>query len=71
MAIILTSILFSIMYISTGSPAIVFIDLSTIFIDSLLFGVIFYKTNNLYVSWIAHALGNLNGCLMHDLFSIK
>jgi membrane protease YdiL (CAAX protease family) len=58
-AILLSSAAFSLMHIAPGKTSIVALDLTTIFIDSVIFGVLFYKTRNVYVSWIAHALGNI------------
>lgn len=63
-AIILSSFVFSLMHLSSGEPLIVLLDLTTVFIDSVVFGVIFYKTNNIYISWVAHALANLVSALL-------
>ncbi|TLS37119.1 CPBP family intramembrane glutamic endopeptidase [Pseudalkalibacillus caeni] len=64
-AILLTSLLFTVMHYSTGPASTVLIDLATVFIDSTLFGIIFYKTNNVYLSWIAHFLANATAsCLL-------
>lgn len=63
-AIFLTSVLFALMHISSGDSLVVIIDLTTVFIDSVLFGVIFYKTNNIYMSWVAHAIGNIISALL-------
>lgn len=53
-SIIIASILFAFMHISKGSTMVVVLDLSGIFIDSILYGVIFSNTNNLFASWAAH-----------------
>lgn len=58
-AILITSFIFALLHVSQGSPLIVAIDLTTVFIDSILFGFIYYKTRNVYASWVAHALGNI------------
>ena len=63
-AILLTSFFFSLMHISSGNSLVVTIDLTMIFIDSVLFGIIFYKTNNIYMSWVAHAIGNIISALL-------
>ena len=57
-AIIVTSLLFAAMHISTGEKAIVMVDLMSVFIDSLLFGIIFAKTRNIYIATLAHILAN-------------
>jgi len=58
-AIVCTSLLFAIMHFSTGSAAAVGIDLTTVFIDSVLLGILFARTNNIYITTLAHALANL------------
>lgn len=63
-AVILTSIIFACMHISKGDINIVLIDIVTVFIDSMMFGVIFYKTKNIYISWVAHALANIVATLL-------
>ncbi|MCA1056127.1 CPBP family intramembrane metalloprotease [Rossellomorea aquimaris] len=64
LSISLTSILFTIMHISSGPPGIVIPDLITIFLDSLVFGYLYYKSGNLYLSWIAHALANVTAAFL-------
>lgn len=66
-AILLTSIIFALMHLSSGEPSIVLIDLTTVFIDSLIYGIIFHKTNNVYVSWIGHTTANLVAFLISTL----
>jgi membrane protease YdiL (CAAX protease family) len=63
-AIALSSVIFSLMHMSPGESKIVALDLTSIFIDSVIFGVIFYKTKNIYVSCIAHALANIVAAFM-------
>lgn len=57
-AILISSIIFALMHITSGNLLIISLDLTTIFIDSVFFGIIFYKTKNIYVSWLAHAMAN-------------
>ena len=65
-AIIISSILFAFMHYSPGSIAIVIFDMFGIFIDSILFGIIFTKTKNIFTSWIGHYFSDLIGiiCLL-------
>lgn len=63
-AILVTSVIFAIMHISSGTIEIVALDLTSIFIDSIVFGIIFYKTRNIYASTIAHALANIVAAYM-------
>ncbi|WP_251551660.1 CPBP family intramembrane glutamic endopeptidase [Neobacillus muris] len=58
-AILVTSILFAIMHFSSGPAIVVWIDLTTVFIDSILFGILFVRTNNIYITTFAHGMANL------------
>ncbi|MFL0554903.1 MULTISPECIES: CPBP family intramembrane glutamic endopeptidase [Paenibacillus] len=58
-AIPLTSMIFALMHVSQGSVQIVSIDLISVFLDSLVFGIIYYQTRNVWVSWLAHFAANL------------
>lgn len=58
-ATLITSIIFALLHITTGSLLTVSLDVTTVFIDSVFFGVIYYKTNNIYASWFAHAMVNI------------
>ncbi len=60
-AIVLASLFFAIAHFSPGAFAIVAIDLITIFIDSILYGIIYARRDNLIVVWIAHLLGDVLG----------
>ena len=55
-AIIISSILFAFMHYSSGDFNIVIFDIITIFIDSILYGIIYAKTKNIFTSWVAHYL---------------
>ncbi|MBM7648229.1 membrane protease YdiL (CAAX protease family) [Bacillus ectoiniformans] len=63
-SILMTSFVFALLHISDGTPVTVTMDLSTVFIDSVFFGYLFYKTQNLYISWLAHALGNITAAFL-------
>ncbi len=65
-AIIISSILFAVMHYSHGSISIIALDMSGIFVDSILFGIIFTRTKNIFASWIGHYLSDLIGivCLL-------
>lgn len=62
-AIILSSLVFAIMHFAPGPGLIVLIDLLSVFVDSLVFGVIFLRTHNVFVAWIAHFLADIAGLL--------
>jgi len=55
----LTSIIFALMHLSNGNALIVSIDMTSVFLDSIVFGIIYYRTQNIWMSWIAHAAANL------------
>lgn len=57
--LLLTSILFSLAHFAVGSMAVVSYDIFFIFINSVLYGIVFYKTNNVYMSTISHFIANL------------
>lgn len=60
-SILITSCLFAFMHYSSGSLPIVALDMFGIFIDSILYGIIFTKTKNIFASWIGHYLSDLVG----------
>jgi membrane protease YdiL (CAAX protease family) len=62
-AIAVTSLLFAIAHLSPGAFVIVAIDLITIFIDSILYGSMYARGNNLIVVWMAHLLGDILGMI--------
>lgn len=57
-AIGLTSAVFALMHFSTGPTAVMLFDLATILLDSILYGIIFARTDNVFASWTAHFLAN-------------
>ncbi len=57
--LLISSALFAIGHISPGSTNIVIYDIFFVFINSILYGVIFYKTNNAWISAISHFMANL------------
>lgn len=60
-AMIITSLLFALGHFSMGSPAVVIYDITWIFIDSIIYGMLFNKTKSIYVCWISHFLANICG----------
>lgn len=58
-AIPLTSTIFALMHFSDGDALIVGLDMTTIFLDSVIFGIIYYRTKNIMVCWFAHAAANI------------
>jgi len=57
-AIVITSVLFSLGHLSTGPLVIVAYDLLFVFVNSLIYGFIFSKTNNVWMSTVSHFIAN-------------
>lgn len=60
-AITITSFFFSIAHYSSGAISIVLYDLFFIFVDSILYGIIFEKKKSVYACWSSHFLANAVG----------
>ncbi|MDP4152918.1 MAG: type II CAAX endopeptidase family protein [Bacillota bacterium] len=61
LAITAASLLFSFMHFSSGSFIIVALDIVGIFVDGIIYGVIFTRTKNIFASWTGHLLSDLVG----------
>ena len=57
-AILLTSLVFSLGHFSIGPALVVGYDLLFIFINSVVYGIIFLKTNNVWMSALSHFAAN-------------
>ena len=64
LAIILSSIVFAVVHFTSGVMIVVIMDLLSVFVDSLLFGIIFERSKNVFASTVAHFLGNSFGMLL-------
>lgn len=60
-ALIVSSVLFAICHCSQGNFVVVLYDLLFVFFNAVLYGAIFKKTNNAFVSALAHFLANIFG----------
>jgi membrane protease YdiL (CAAX protease family) len=68
-SVLIASAVFSSMHFSPGTPGVIAYDLSTIFIDSLIYGLIYHRTKNIFASWVPHLLADFVGvALMLTLF---
>ncbi len=65
---ITSSTLFAAGHIAAGNFGLVFYDVATIFIDSILYAVIYKKSGNCLISTIAHILCNAAGIAATLLF---
>ena len=63
-SIIITSLLFTICHFNIDTPLVVAIDLGEIFINSIVYGLIFRKTNNAWCSWLSHYIANVIAMMM-------
>ncbi len=66
--LILTSILFSLGHFAVGNIVVVSYDSFFIFINSVVYGVVFYKTNNAWISTISHFIANLFSVIVISFF---
>jgi membrane protease YdiL (CAAX protease family) len=63
-AILLVSVVFGLMHIAPGNPAVVVVDVAAVMVDALVYGTIFARGRNLYVCWLAHYLADVVGLLL-------
>lgn len=62
-ALIISSALFASCHITRGNMIVVLYDILFVFINALFYGIIFRKTDNAYISTLAHFLANLLGII--------
>ncbi len=62
-AIAVASLVFGLSHYSPGSFSVVALDISSIIFDSILFGIMFARSNNIVLTWTAHLLGDVLGLL--------
>lgn len=60
-AVGVASLLFGLAHFAPGPGLVVFVDVGLIIIDSILYGIMFARRNNLWVVWLAHLLGDVFG----------
>lgn len=63
-AIGVASLLFGLAHFAPGPGLIVLTDIGLIVVDSVLYGVMFARRNNLWVVWLAHLLGDIFGLVV-------
>jgi len=63
-AILITSALFSLGHLSSGSPIIVAYDLLFVFVNSLFYGIVFKRTHCVWLSAAAHFAANLTAVII-------
>lgn len=62
-AIGVASLLFGVAHFAPGPGLVVLTDVGLIIFDSILYGIMFARRNNLWVVWLAHLLGDILGLI--------
>ncbi|HBN96164.1 MAG TPA: hypothetical protein DDZ66_07675 [Firmicutes bacterium] len=57
--LVISSVLFALGHYSTGNPVVVLYGLFFTFVNSILYGIVFHKTKNAWVSTLSHFLANI------------
>ncbi len=63
-AVRVASLLFGLAHIAPGTGLVLLADIGLIVVDSILYGTMFARRNNLWVVWLAHLLGDIGGLLV-------
>ncbi len=63
-AVAVASILFGLAHYAPGPGLVVLTDIGLIIVDSIFYGAMFARRNNLWVVWLAHLLGDIGGLLV-------
>ncbi|GIL15580.1 MAG: hypothetical protein BroJett039_07530 [Chloroflexota bacterium] len=63
-AILAAALLFSAMHIASGAPFVVALDVGLVFLDGILYGIIFARGKNLFAAWLAHFAADVTGILL-------
>lgn len=66
--LLVSSVLFAIGHFTSGSFNIVTYDIFFVFVNSILYGIIFHKTNNAWISTISHFSANFLSVIVLMLF---
>ncbi len=66
-AVGVASLLFGLAHFAPGPGLIVLTDIGLIVVDSILYGTMFARRNNLWVVWLAHLLGDIFGLMVLTL----
>jgi uncharacterized protein len=63
-AILFASVLFGLAHFASGPFLVVLLDVGMIFVDSILYGIIYARSGNLVVAWLAHFIGDVLGLVV-------
>jgi uncharacterized protein len=64
LAILVASLAFGSAHFNPGPANVVAVDIGLIILDSILFGAIYARSNNVLVAWLAHFLGDVVALVM-------
>ena len=64
LAILIASVIFGFAHFASGPFWIVFLDVGMIIVDSILYGVIYKRSGNIVVTWLAHLIGDVLGLIV-------
>lgn len=64
LAILIASLLFGLAHYAPGPFGVVVIDIGMIFIDSVLYGIIYARSGNIVLTWLAHLIGDVLGLIV-------
>lgn len=64
LSIFIASAVFAGVHYSPGAPLVVGVDLLSVFADSLVFGFLYKRSKNVYLTTVAHFLGNSLGIVI-------
>jgi membrane protease YdiL (CAAX protease family) len=68
LAILISSLAFGLSHYSPGPLNVVIVDIGLVLLDSLIFGLIYARSQNVLVAWLAHFLGDVVALLlMHSI----
>ncbi|HYA33330.1 MAG TPA: type II CAAX endopeptidase family protein [Candidatus Bathyarchaeia archaeon] len=60
-AIVFVSLIFALSHLTEGSLLVVAVDLLFVFLDGVVYGLIFARSNNVLLAWAAHVSADLVG----------
>jgi len=62
-AIVVVSLIFGLAHFAPGPAPVVLMDIGSIMLSSILYGVMFARRTNIWPVWLAHLLGDISGLL--------
>ena len=60
-AVLIASFIFGLQHFTPGKPVIVAVDVAGVVVDGMIYGLIFARCRNVFVSWTAHVAADLIG----------